>query len=66
MVRLVERRPFKFFSEVVAELRKVSWLSRQELIRLGLMVIVVTLAAGIVLGLIDYGFSKLIEVALLR
>ena len=66
MARIVERWPFKFFSEVIAELRKVSWLSRQELIRLGLMVIVVTLAAGIVLGLVDYGFSKLIEVVLLR
>lgn len=66
MARIVERWPFKFFSEVIAELRKVSWLSRQELIRLGLMVIVVTVAAGIMLGLIDYGFSKLIEVVLLR
>ncbi|RLC72323.1 MAG: preprotein translocase subunit SecE [Chloroflexi bacterium] len=66
MARIVERWPFKFFSEVIAELRKVSWLSRQELIRLGLMVIVVTVAAGIVLGLVDYGFSKLIEVVLLR
>jgi len=66
VARIVERWPFKFFSEVIAELRKVSWLSRQELIRLGLMVIVVTVAAGIMLGLIDYGFSKLIEVVLLR
>jgi len=66
VARIVERWPFKFFSEVIAELRKVSWLSRQELIRLGLMVIVVTVAAGIVLGLVDYGFSKLIEVVLLR
>lgn len=66
MARLVERWPFKFFSEVITELRKVSWLSRQELIRLGFMVIVVTVAAGIVLGLVDYGFSKLIKVVLLR
>ncbi len=66
MAKITERWPFKFFGEVITELRKVSWLSREDLIRLGLMVIVVTVAAGIVLGLVDYGFSKLIKVALLR
>lgn len=66
MAKAGRRRPFKFFGEVISELRKVSWLSKEELIRLGLIVAAVTVIAGVVLGLIDYGFSELIKVMLLR
>ena len=52
---------FKFFGETVSELRKVVWLSRRELIYLTALVLVVAGAAGVFLGFIDFGFTRLID-----
>ena len=57
---------FKFFGETLSELRKVVWPTRQEATYLTTLVIVVTIVAAIALGVIDYGFSKLMDVILLR
>jgi preprotein translocase subunit SecE len=51
----------RFFSGIWGELRKVVWLSRREVIYLTLLVLVVSIAAGIVLYAFDYGFSTMIE-----
>jgi len=50
----------RFLRETRSELRKVVWPSRQEAINLTIIVIAVTLAMAISLGLIDYIFSKLL------
>jgi preprotein translocase subunit SecE len=50
-----------FFSDTVGEMKKVTWLTRRELIYLTGLVLIVAIAAGIVLGLIDLGFSQLIN-----
>ena len=50
-----------YISETVAELKKVTWLSRRDLIYLSGIVILVTLVVGVILGGIDVGFSKFIE-----
>jgi preprotein translocase subunit SecE len=50
---------FAFFNEVVAELRKAHWPSRNEAIRLSLLVLVVCTVLGAVLGALDYGFYRL-------
>lgn len=55
---------FKFFSEVIAELKKAVWPTRQETIRLTSMVLFICLALGLLLGILDYGFTKLITVIL--
>ena len=52
---------FSFFSETVAELRKVVWPTRQEALRLTIIVIIVCAAVGILLGSIDYGFTELVK-----
>ncbi len=52
---------FRFFGEIIGELRKVVWLSRREIIYLSTLVLVVSVAAGLILGAVDYGFSALIE-----
>jgi preprotein translocase subunit SecE len=52
---------FGFFNDIIAELRKVVWPTRQETIRLTVMVIIVILVLGIILGLLDWGFTKLVE-----
>jgi preprotein translocase subunit SecE len=50
---------FHFFAEVVAELRKAHWPTRQEALRLSLMVLAVCVAAGLVLGACDWIFTQL-------
>jgi preprotein translocase subunit SecE len=57
---------FKFISEIIAELKKVTWPSRGEAFRLTGLVIAFTVVVAIILGVIDYGFSKLMNVILLR
>ncbi len=55
---------FRYFSEAFAELRRVTWPSRQETVRLSIMVIAVAMAVGIILGVIDLGFSRLMDLVL--
>ncbi len=50
-----------FFSDTISELKKVTWLSRREIIYLSGVVLLVTVAVGIVLALVDFGFTRLIE-----
>ena len=52
---------FRFIGETIAELRKVVWLSRREAVYLTVLVLIVSIAAGIVLGAVDYGFTGLVE-----
>jgi preprotein translocase subunit SecE len=49
------------FSDIIAELKKVVWLSRRDLIRLTGMVLIVTIIMGLLLGIIDYGFTRLVN-----
>jgi len=55
---------FRIFSEVIGEIRRVTWPTRQETMRLTIMVISVAIAIGIFLGLVDLGFSRLLNVIL--
>ncbi len=55
------RLRFRFIGEIIGELRKVVWLSRREIIYLSTLVLIVSVAAGVILGAVDYGFSALIE-----
>jgi preprotein translocase subunit SecE len=48
------------FKDIYDELKKVTWPSRKEGIRLTIMVIIVCLAVGVFLGAVDFGFSELI------
>ncbi|MBL7151098.1 MAG: preprotein translocase subunit SecE [Candidatus Omnitrophica bacterium] len=54
-------KPVKFIKEVRAELSKVSWSTRQELIGATLVVIVATFLAAIYIGGIDLVLSKLLS-----
>jgi preprotein translocase subunit SecE len=51
----------RFFSDTLAEMKKVTWLTRREIIYLTGLVLLVAVAAGIVLGLFDWGFYRLIQ-----
>jgi len=48
----------KFIAETIGELRKVSWPTRQEAIRLTEIVIIVIIVMAIILGGLDYIYSK--------
>ena len=55
------RPRFRFIGETVAELKKVVWLTRQEVIYLTTLVLIVTIALGLILGVVDYSFSRLVN-----
>ena len=52
---------FRFIGDIIAELKKVVWLTRREAIYLTALVLIVAVAAGIVLGALDFGFSELVN-----
>lgn len=56
--------PVKFFGEVKAELLKVTWPSKNEVIRLTVVVIIISLIVGAFLGVLDFIFTKGIELIL--
>jgi len=60
------RRAFSFrmFGEVVQELKRVTWPNREETMRLTLMVVAVSAAVGVFLGLVDIGFARIFDVIL--
>lgn len=49
----------RYIKETRAELRKVTWPTRQEAINLTAIVVAVTTAMAAFLGVVDYLFSKL-------
>ena len=55
----------RFFGEVVEELRKAHWPTRQEAFRLSLLVLIVCVVVGGILGALDYGFTRLLASLLL-
>lgn len=55
---------FRLLAEVVSELRRVTWPTRQETFRLTLMVLAVSASVGVFLGLVDIGFARLFDVIL--
>lgn len=63
---VTRRQRFKFISDIVAELKKVTWPSRADALRLTGLVIAFTVVVAIILGVLDYGFSKLMDLILLR
>ena len=56
---------FRFVGETIAELKKVTWLTRREAAYLTGLVLIVTISLGIALGFIDWGFSTLVDTLLL-
>jgi preprotein translocase subunit SecE len=50
----------RYFRETVAELRKVTWPTRQEARELTTVVVIVVVLMAIALGLVDYLFSRIV------
>ena len=52
----------KFFSEVIIELKKVSWSSRRELIDATWIVLLSSIFLGTFIGLTDFVLSRLLGI----
>jgi len=59
-----KRSRFAFIRDIIDELKKVTWPTRRETIRLTVMVIVVCAIVAIFLGAIDLGFTEFAKVIL--
>ena len=53
-----------YLREIIAELQKVVWPTREETRRLTTMVIAIAAAVGLLLGAIDLGFTHLVRLFL--
>ena len=53
-----------YITEAVEELRHVRWPTRQQAIRLSIIVIIFTFAASAAFGLIDYALSQVVKILL--
>jgi preprotein translocase subunit SecE len=51
----------RFFTGIWAEMKKVVWLSRREVLYLTMLVLIVTIVTGVILGAFDFGFSTGID-----
>lgn len=54
------RSRFSLFRNIYDELKKVTWPSRREGIRLTIMVIAICAVVGLFLGALDFGFAELV------
>jgi preprotein translocase subunit SecE len=59
---LADNRIVKYLKEVRAEMRKVTWPSRAEVVRLSTIVISVLAAASAFMALVDYAFAWLMRI----
>jgi len=62
----VARKAFsvRAFGEVLSELRRVTWPTREETMRLTFMVIAVAAVIGVFLGLVDLAFTRIVGLML--
>jgi preprotein translocase subunit SecE len=51
----------EFIREVLAEFRKVTWPSRQELLNSTVVVVALTVVVALFLGAVDVGLTALVE-----
>jgi preprotein translocase subunit SecE len=52
----------RFSSDLLSELRKVTWPTKQETLRLTIVVIVISLIIGAYIGIIDVLLAKALEI----
>lgn len=50
-----------FVQDAIVELRQVRWPTRQQAVRLSIIVIAFTLASTVALGALDFGLSELLR-----
>ncbi|MCQ1530956.1 preprotein translocase subunit SecE [Lutispora saccharofermentans] len=56
----------KYFKETKAEMKKVSWPSRKEVLQHTEVVLVSILIIGVALWAVDMGFGKVLDIFLMK
>jgi preprotein translocase subunit SecE len=56
----------QFLREAYAEMKKVSWPSREQTIQYTVVVIAISLAVALFLGILDYMFGSFIKDVILK
>jgi len=57
----ITQRIQRFWRETVGELRKVTWPTQPEAWKMTRLVLVVMIVMAVILGVLDFAFSKLIS-----
>jgi len=55
-----------FISGAMSEFRQITWPSKKETINLVKVVIIFSIAMAIFLGVADYGFSRIMQIFVLK
>ena len=55
-----KRSRFAFVGDIIGELRKVTWPSRRDTVRLTLVVLLLCFVVAVFLFIFDYGFTELV------
>lgn len=55
-------KPANYFSEVLREVKKVSWPSKEQTQEKTLLVLVVSVIIGLYIGILDFVFAKLLGI----
>ena len=56
----------RYLRDIISELKKVSWPTREDTTRLTIAVLVVSISIGLALGAVDIGFNWFVDNTLLR
>ena len=56
-----KRSRFKLVGDIIAELKKVTWLTRREAAYLTFLVLVVAVVTGLILGAADLRFYEIVQ-----
>jgi len=62
----IQEKLKEFFKEVYVEMKRVSWLSRNDIIKYTAIVLVVTIIVSFFLGGLDYIFSSAIKMFIFK
>lgn len=65
-VKEMATTPVRFLKEVRDELTQVTWPTQQEVVRLTVLVLAISVVVGIYIGALDFIFTKAIEAIIAR
>ncbi len=60
-MRNILARITRYIREVRAEIRKVTWPTREDVMRMTTVVVVVLIISSVFLAMVDYGFSRIMQ-----
>jgi len=60
------KNPLAYFQEAKAELKKVIWPTKQDVVRMTILIVVVSVLVGAFVGGLDFGFTNLFRLIIQR